>query len=34
LRIAVRKARSDRCVLYFHGGGYAFGTAALCRDFT
>jgi acetyl esterase/lipase len=34
VRIAVRQARSDRCVLYFHGGGYAFGTAALCRDFT
>jgi epsilon-lactone hydrolase len=34
VRIAVRQARSDRCVLYFHGGGYAFGTAKLCRDFT
>jgi epsilon-lactone hydrolase len=34
VRIAVREARSDRCVLYFHGGGYAFGTAKLCRDFT
>src|SRR5262245_63160343 len=34
VRIAVRQARSDRCVLYFHGGGYAFGTAKLSRDFT
>ena len=34
VRIAVRRARSDRCVLYFHGGGYAFGTAKLARDFT
>lgn len=34
VRIAVRQARSDRCVLYFHGGGYAFGTAKLARDFT
>jgi epsilon-lactone hydrolase len=34
VRIAVRQARSDRCVLYFHGGGYAFGTATLARDFT
>src|SRR5262249_28074698 len=30
----VRGARTDRCVLYFHGGGYAFGTAPLVRDFT
>jgi epsilon-lactone hydrolase len=30
----VRHARSDRCVLYFHGGGYAFGTEPLARDFT
>jgi len=30
----VRGARTDRCVLYFHGGGYAFGTAPLLRDFT
>jgi acetyl esterase/lipase len=30
----VRQARSDRCVLYFHGGAYAIGTATLCRDFT
>jgi monoterpene epsilon-lactone hydrolase len=34
VRIAVRQARSDRCVLYFHGGAYAIGTATLCRDFT
>jgi acetyl esterase/lipase len=30
----VRQARSDRCVLYFHGGAYAVGTAKLLRDFT
>ncbi|HET9246315.1 MAG TPA: hypothetical protein VFO15_10970, partial [Xanthobacteraceae bacterium] len=23
VRVAVRQARSDRCVLYFHGGAYA-----------
>jgi monoterpene epsilon-lactone hydrolase len=34
VRIAVRQARSDRCVLYFHGGAYAVGTAKLLRDFT
>ena len=34
VRVAVRQARSDRYVLYFHGGGYAFGSAALFRDFT
>jgi epsilon-lactone hydrolase len=34
VRIAVRQARSDRHVLYFHGGGYAVGTAPLFRDFT
>src|SRR6516164_1075496 len=34
VRVAVRQARSDRCVLYFHGGAYAIGTAALLRDFT
>src|SRR6201987_4053084 len=34
VRVAVRQARSDRCVLYFHGGAYAIGTAKLCRDFT
>src|SRR6266545_7287428 len=32
--IAVRQARSDRYVLYFHGGGYTMGTAPLFRDFT
>ena len=30
---AVAASRGDRCVLYFHGGGYAIGTAALYRDF-
>src|SRR6202046_5286798 len=30
----VRHARTDCCVLYFHGGGYAFGTEPLVRDFT
>ncbi len=30
----VRQARSDRFVLYFHGGGYAFGSEPLVRDFT
>jgi len=30
----VRQARTDRCVLYFHGGGYSFGSAPLVRDFT
>jgi acetyl esterase/lipase len=34
VHIAVRQARDDRYVLYFHGGAYAVGTAALCRDFT
>lgn len=34
VRIAVREARCDRCVLYFHGGAYAVGTAALLQDFT
>src|SRR5215470_3352247 len=33
-RVAVRQARGDRCVLYFHGGAYAVGTAKLVRDFT
>src|SRR5262244_2357669 len=32
--VAVRQARSDRCVLYFHGGAYVVGTAKLLRDFT
>jgi epsilon-lactone hydrolase len=30
----VRQARTDCCVLYFHGGGYVFGSEALVRDFT
>jgi monoterpene epsilon-lactone hydrolase len=30
---AVPQSRDDRCVLYFHGGGYAVGTAALYRDY-
>jgi len=34
VRVAVRQARSDRCILYFHGGAYAIGTAKLLRDFT
>ena len=34
VRIAVPEARKDRCVLYFHGGGYVIGSAALYRDFT
>jgi acetyl esterase/lipase len=34
VHIAVRQARSDRCVLYFHGGAYAIGSATLFRDFT
>ena len=34
VHVAVRQARRDRCVLYFHGGAYAIGTAALLRDFT
>jgi epsilon-lactone hydrolase len=34
VRVAVRQARSDRCVLYFHGGAYAVGSAVLYRDLT
>ena len=34
VRVVVREARGDRCVLYFHGGAYAVGTAALLQDFT
>jgi epsilon-lactone hydrolase len=30
----VHQAGTDRCVLYFHGGGYAFGSEPLVRDFT
>ena len=33
LLAAVAQSRADRCVLYFHGGGYCIGTAALYRDF-
>src|SRR5215472_10278670 len=33
LLVAVAQSRPDRCVLYFHGGGYSIGTAALYRDF-
>jgi monoterpene epsilon-lactone hydrolase len=33
LLTAVAQSRADRCVLYFHGGGYSIGTAALYRDF-
>src|SRR5215470_12588179 len=33
LHVAVHSSRKDRCILYFHGGGYAVGTAALYRDF-
>jgi len=34
VRIAVRQARSNRYVLYFHGGGYLVGSELLFRDFT
>jgi monoterpene epsilon-lactone hydrolase len=34
VQVAVHQARGDRCVLYFHGGAYTLGTAALLRDFT
>ena len=34
VHVAVHQARGDRCVLYFHGGAYTLGTAALLRDFT
>jgi acetyl esterase/lipase len=34
VRIKVSQAREDRCVLYFHGGGYVIGSAPLFRDFT
>jgi monoterpene epsilon-lactone hydrolase len=30
---AVAQSRGEHCVLYFHGGGYCIGTAALYRDF-
>jgi epsilon-lactone hydrolase len=31
--VAVAQSRPDRCVLFFHGGGYCIGNAALYRDF-
>jgi epsilon-lactone hydrolase len=34
IEILVPEARTDRQVLYFRGGGYAFGTEPLVRDFT
>src|SRR5579864_2716152 len=34
VRVDVRGASPDGCVLYFHGGGYTVGTAPLYRDFT
>jgi len=34
VRIDVREARTDRCVVYLHGGGYLVGTERLFRDFT
>ena len=34
IEILVPEARTDRHVLYFHGGRYAFGTEPLVRDFT
>jgi acetyl esterase/lipase len=33
LRIDVPQARRDRCVLFFHGGGYSYGNALLYQDF-
>jgi monoterpene epsilon-lactone hydrolase len=33
MEVKVSQARNDRCVLFFHGGGYRIGTAALYRDF-
>jgi acetyl esterase/lipase len=33
VRIDVPQARRDRCVLFFHGGGYSYGNAPLYRDF-
>ena len=33
LLTAVSQSRADRCVLYFHGGAYCVGAAALYRDF-
>ncbi len=34
VEILTPQARPDRCVLYFHGGGYAFGSEPLVRDFS
>jgi epsilon-lactone hydrolase len=34
VRIVTPQARSDVCVLHFHGGGYVVGSAPLYRDFT
>jgi monoterpene epsilon-lactone hydrolase len=34
VQIKAPRVRSDRCILYFHGGGYVVGTAPLYRDFT
>src|SRR5437763_3877204 len=34
VRIVTRQSREDRCVLYFHGGAYAIGTAKFYRDLT
>src|ERR1700756_729184 len=33
VRIDVPQARRDRCVLFFHGGGYSYGNAPLYQDF-
>ena len=33
-QIKAPRVRDDRCILYFHGGGYVVGTAPLYRDFT
>jgi acetyl esterase/lipase len=33
VRVTVPQSRADRCVLYFHGGGYVVGSATLYRDF-
>jgi epsilon-lactone hydrolase len=34
VEIEVPQARGNRCVMYFHGGGYMVGSAPLFRDFT
>jgi epsilon-lactone hydrolase len=33
VRVDVPQARKDRCILFFHGGGYSLGSATLYRDF-